>query len=279
MSFLKKLFGRKDKPGGQMQDNEIRDLVIRTLRTHAPNAIVAPNPNDDVSILYKLDSEGESEMNITNLANNLRVYPDLDKNTEIEKFVRTMVAAQQADGDLNRDNVFVVLRPDEYVNHINSLNKDGTDLPSKPFLGELQSVYMEDNPDAMRTVSYEEFEDQSLDDIHELAVNNLRPWLSKLVGQEAENLFCMYTIEDNGYLISGMVHIKGYWDFLEDRHGKKFLFAIPRKDQFFVFNFDHPNAISVASDMIQATWDDNFNLLSPQIYVRSDGKNEVFKAS
>ena len=89
----------------------------------------------------------------------------------------------------------------------------------------------------------------------------------------------MYTVEENTYLISSMVFLEEFWAFLENRHGKHFLFAIPRKDQFFVFNTDNSNAMEAATRMVQATWEDDFNLMSPFIYVRSEGTNKVYKAS
>lgn len=280
MSFFKKLFGGSKKPQlSEMSDAAFRDYVIATIKRHFPSTIARANPEDVRGIRFKTDDGEEAEMNLHNLIQHVRAYPEDDGEMEVEKFLNAMIFAQITERELNDSNIVVVLRPEDYVAHINSLNEDTGGFPSKLYLQDLHAVYMEDNPDAMRTLTYDDFGDRTLDDIHTLAVENVRPWLSNIVGQDAEGVFSMYTVEENTYLISSMVFLEEFWTLLENRHGKHFLFAIPRKDQFFVFSTKNPNAMEAATRMVQATWEDDFNLLSPLIYIRSGGANQVYKAS
>lgn len=280
MSFFKKLFGGRQKPSfSKMSDVEFRNHVIAIIKRQSPSTTADPDPEDVRTILFETEDSESARMNIHNLLNHIRAYPEDDAEAEIEKFVNAMIFAQVTDRVLNDSNIVVVLRPEDYVAHINGMQEDGSELPTQLYLENLHAVYMEDNPDAMRTLTYDDFDDRSLDDIHKIAVENVRAWLSSIVGQDAEDVFSMYSVENNGYLISSMVFLDEFWALLENRHGKHFLFAIPRKDQFFVFNTENPNAMEAATRMIQATWEDDFNLMSPLVYERSNGTNRAFKTS
>lgn len=280
MSFFKKLFGGgKGSRLTEMNDHEFRNYVIDAIKNHTPGTKADPDPDDVRGINFETDDGESGRMSIHNLINHVRAYPEEDAQTVVGNFVNGMIYARTTETDLNDANIVVVLRPEEYVAHVNGLNEDGSVLPTRLYLADLHAVYMEDSPDAMRSLYSDDFGDRTLEEIHALAVENVRPWFSNIVGQEAEGVFCMYTIEENSFLISSMVFLDEFWKLLEERHGDHFLFAIPRKDQFFVFNADNPDAMDVATNIIQVTWEDDFNLMSPLIYVRSKGQNGIFKAS
>jgi hypothetical protein len=52
------------------------------------------------------------------------------------------------------------------------------------------------------------------------------------------------------------------------------LIALPRKDQLFLFD-DKPEFHAGVRRLIDVTFQDNFNLLSPQLYARRNGKIEA----
>jgi len=272
MSFLKKLFGSKNKPDDVgLTNGEFRQKVLDVLSKQYPDIDAIPS-QEDVSVILI----GEGYADVTNLAAHARSYPQEDVTESIHNFVQTLVQTFDPSLGFKTEEIVVVLRPQEYIDHIQSIRAK---IISFPWVGDLHAVYMEDTPTAMRALDTEILKENSQEDIHKMALDNIRPWMAKLWSEDPASPICLYNVTDNTFLITGMVFLDEFWSYLESRHGKEFLFAYPRKDQLFVFNTSHPDALDFAQKMIKVTWEENFNLLTPMVFRRRDGQIEVVKAN
>lgn len=272
MSFIRKLLGRKnDQHGSGLSNEEVRKRVLERLFQIAPNIDALPSEEDDAVILI-----GEGYADVTNLAGHIRAYPDEDISEIIENFTQTFARTFDPSSDINTEEIVLVLRPKDYIDHIKSIQAE---VISFHWAGDLHAIYMEDKPTAMRTLDAEILEERSQEDIFRIAIDNVRPWMDKLWSEDPASPTCLYNVTENTFLISSMVFLDEFWVHLEKNHGDEFLFAFPRKDQLFVFDLKRPDAMDIALKMIQVTWEDNFNLMSPFVFRRRDGQVEVVKAN
>jgi len=278
MSFFKKLFGKK-KPvqsAGNLDNNHIRKLVFEAVRKLDPDMPLRLAEDNDTTIYTGEGDDQTSHMDIGNLAAHLRAYPDDDVQETVERFARTALLSNTESEEIDDSCVMVALRPDEYVDHIKNL---GAEIMSKPFMGDLHIVYFYDTPDAMRTLSQSDMGERTMDETHEIALSNIRDWFPRLVSDDSQKVFHLYYVDENNLLTSSMVLLDEFWEYLEERHGPEFLFALPRKDQFFVVEPSNPEQMDVAKWLINATWEDGFNLMSPLVHKRAGGKIEPVKAN
>jgi len=280
MSFFKKLFGGKVQVGGEISDEQIRQLVLNAVKKIDPNIDMRPSPDDPSLILMNSGNEQEGYISIGNLSAHIRAYPDQDSSEEIEHFANAVIYSQQEPEDVDLNKVYPLLRPTEYVEQFSTaIENPDNEFLTTPLIGDLHVVFMEDSPEAMRGLTKGDLNDFEKLDLRKLSIENVKQWLPSLFCDDSLPGIFMYSIEDNGYLISGMMLLDEFWEILEEKHGPNFLFALPRKDQFFVFDPNQTNALDIGKRMVQVTWEDNFNLVSPLIFKRTNGSIEVVKAS
>ncbi len=272
MSFLSKVFGRKKVSSVNSATNaDIRSRILTELDRALEDVELIADPDDDAIIRFRGEEWKDAQIDVTNIAGNIRAYPEEDHEELVQRFVRGIVAANLQEKSLDLDLVLPVLRPTDYIEHIRAM---GTELASTPILGSLHCVYMEDNPDAMRPVMDNELGETHVSDIHKRSLKNIKPWLGKLV-QESHDSFYLYYVEDNPFLITGLTLVDEFWSHVEKTHGPDFLFILPRKDQMFVLSPEGENPKELAIRLNQVTWEDNFNLLSSEVYHRIDGEMVV----
>ncbi len=280
MSFLKKLLGRKRSGPATSElpiDATLRERVIHELRQNCPQLEFSADA-DDPAIICASDNKAElARLDITNLAGQIRAYNEIDIDASVSRYIKAFAGSQSQDAILTRDKVYPALRSADYIEQVKTQNPD---ILSAPFHGDLHILYMADNPDSLQALSLRDLETATID-VHsakalgELALQNLQKQLPRLVCDSSQQVMHLYYVRDNPLLTSGMALLPEFWQILKRRHGSEFLFALPRKDQLFVFEPSFHKQMTAAKMLVNATWDDNFNLLSPMTFKWVDGDIEV----
>ena len=245
---------------------EFRELVVAALKRQPGVESAVVDPSDPAKINTKIgDTDVTSD--VTNIFGYLNAYPDEDAEAAIDRFVRALTDAHLAKA--SEDNLVAVLRTVEYVDQLKS---PGMELLYEPLVGVLAILYMADLPDSLSPVTPKDFPDRTLSDLRGIALNNVKKWLPKIVSDGEVGSVYLYYVEGNTMLSTSLVLLDEFWLSIKPQFPGDVLFALPRRDQLFVFDASNPQAQSVARLMIDATFKDGFNLLSDKIFERRNGK-------
>ena len=245
---------------------EFRELVVAALKRQPGVESAVVDPSDPAKINTKIgDTDVTSD--VTNIFGYLNAYPDEDAEAAIDRFVRALTDAHLAKA--SEDNLVAVLRTLEYVDQLKS---PGMELLYEPLVGELAILYMADLPDSLSPVAPKDFPDRTLSDLRGIALNNVKKWLPKIVSDGQLGIFYLYYVDGNTMLSTSLVLLDEFWLSIKSEFPGDVLFALPRRDQLFVFDASNPQAQSAARQMIDVTFKDGFNLLSDKIFERRNGK-------
>lgn len=245
---------------------EFREIVMAAVRSQPGVDVVSPSQDD--SAKFTIASGAMSGVvDVTNLFGHLSAYPSENSQMAIDRFVRSLAAF----GSKTRmdSNLVAVIRTRDYVN---DLNGRGLDVVHEALAADLVVVYMFDLPDAMSPATREELAGRDLPAIRTTALDNVKKWLPKVVSDGQLGAGVLYYVEDNTMLSTALILLEDFWKSVATRHPGNVLIALPRRDQLFVFDERDPSARTLARNLITLTFEDNFNLLSPNLYARRDGK-------
>jgi len=271
MSLLKALFGRKpviDPNNVRSHISVFRDAVISKAQELGSTFEFQAAP-EDTNIVYLLrDGEPAGSINMHNGYNDLLTYPEKDSEEGVLAFARIILMNEEDPADVMPKDIVLVLRPEEYV----TAARGQTDnILAEPLFGELYKFYMVDTPYALRGLGKDDAAALDDIDIENTALNNLRGNLTKLCADHSLNGISLFYIDDNTSLTSGLILLDAFWGGLDEDYQKDCYFSLPRKDQLFLFDINHPTALDNARRMVAATIKDDFNILSPQIFRRKNG--------
>jgi hypothetical protein len=240
-----------------------REFVMAALRKRAGVTAVVADPADQAK--FHFTAGGRSGIgDVTNLFGYVRSYPK-DFDVSVGRFLNSTTEALANAG--SDENIAAVIRTRDYV------SGGGASFLHEPLGADLVVVYMADRPDSMSPLSPKDVPGQDLASVHRIALNNLRRWLPKVVADNQFGFGTLYYVEGDTMLSPSLILSDDFWKSVARRFPKDVLIALPRKDQLFIFDDDgNPATRARVRRLIKVTLEDNFNLLSPQLYARRGGK-------
>jgi hypothetical protein len=279
MSFFGKLFGRPSTATSQ------RVSDIQTFRNHALIAArqsrldltFEADPDDPARLMISGTNGAEAYADVSNSFHHFQAYEEETLQENLSRFVATLRTLEASlitsePWVFSKEAIALVLRSDDYVQHC--LGK-GLDLITAPVAGDMHSMLMIDTPDAMQGLTRDKAKEFNDAQLFELGLNNTRKALEDVsVGEPLQGL-SLYTVESNSFLITGMIFLDEFWDKVEEKHGQDYYVLLPRKDQLFIVDSKSAAAREIALKIIQVTFEENFNLLSPYIYERKNEKLHI----
>lgn len=268
MSFLSKLFGQKPEPDSTIDITNFRDLVIAKAKAMGSSSEFQTDNNDGGRLIILRDGEVMGEANMLNAFNHLKAYPEENIDESVERIVAIILANENEDSPVSIEDVVIVLRPDEYID---AVREQSGKVVAEPFLGELNEFYMIDTPQAMRGLAPSDVTELASYDLREAALANVKKWLPNLASDKSINGTSLYYIEDNAFLTTSLVLLDEFWEIIDAEYPNGCIFALPRKDQLFIFDINDVNAMQLATNMVRVTFEDDFNLLSSQLFSRRNG--------
>lgn len=252
---------------GFTNDNEnllrFRAEVITALQKERPQRTFTPDPADPARIL-----SGPHTMDVTNIFNKVRAYPEDPKDEIIADFVTAIIGTMGPLDEFRLEELVTVLRSTGYVDH---LRGTGITLVTKPIASDVHAVVMRNTPRTFMTIEPENFPNKSRDELYEIGMQNTTELLPDLASDHQDN-FSLYYLDGEYDLTNSLALMPEFWAIVRARFGDDFIFAIPRRDQLFVFDAKRSNSKASAISLIQATFAQNHNLLSPQVFELDNGK-------
>ena len=248
---------------GQFRDvAEFRQHIMAILKDRNLAENLVADPADPAA--FKMTAHGEeSSVNVTNVFGYITAYPEENSAEIVDRFVRSIT--DDHDKPVSDEEIVAVLRTRDYVDQM------GPEILREPLGADLTILYMADRPDAMEPLSKDQLPGKSLADVRRVALSNIRKWLPKVVANNDLGDGALYYVEGNTMLSTSLILLDDFWKSVAGRFPGDVLIALPRKDQLFVFD-DNAKTRAGARRLIDATIEENFNLLSPQLYARRGGK-------
>ncbi|MBP8233675.1 DUF1444 family protein [Rhizorhabdus sp.] len=244
---------------------ELREAVMAAARAAPGVTKVVADPDNAAQFTSTIDGETVTS-DVTNLFAFLSSHPDDNPDEAIARFVRSM--AESLGAAITDDIIVPVVRTRDYVEDADG---GGKTIFHEPFGADLITVYMADRPDSMAAIGVKDLPNRSLEDIRKTALSNLRKSLAKLVEDDELGFGMLYYVDDNPMLSPSLLLLDEFWQSIAARFSGDVLIALPRKDQLFLFE-DDPRHAAAARRLIELTIEENFNLLTPQLYARRKGK-------
>lgn len=252
-----------------------RDKVIAAAKAEGAASSFTLDENDPYHITITHDGSS-ADIYLENIFNYFLAYPEeegLDGTIETVTFLIHSFEKNKIEHTVSHENIVIVLRDDTYVEQLKNYSKDAADqMFIRPFAGNLNEFLMVDSPEALAALNRADVVDISDDEVRKIAMDNIRPFLSKLVIDDSLPNIRLYYVDGNTFLTPSMILLDEFWDALSADYPNGILFALPRKDQLFTVDAGLPNARQMLSTMVTITFEENVNLLSTQIFTYKEGK-------
>jgi uncharacterized protein YtpQ (UPF0354 family) len=262
----------KAKPRSFSDVAKLRAYVIAALRKRPNVSSIVEDPADPAK--FKMVAGGLPSTNtVQNLFYYLKANPEDDADQLIQRFLNTLTVDDKK--PIGESNLVVVIRDRRYLD---DMLKMGVNNLYEPVGADLVAMYMADQPDSMQQVRVEDFPGKDLAHLRKIALANVRHWLPKVeADSKTFGAGVFYSVDGNPMLSTSLILLDEFWASVAKRFPGDVLIALPRKDQLFIFNEGDAAFRAGIRRLIAATFEDNFNLLSPKLYARRSGKIvEVF---
>lgn len=246
---------------------ELRDHIVAALKRRPGVDEVTPNPINPAEFEVVM-GDWSSVGDVRNIFGYLQAYPEEDATPIIGRFIASIIEAK--DVVVKDESIVAVIRKREYVE---SMPDAGADILHEPFGADLVILYMSDLPSAMVPIDKEALPGRDVASVRATALANLHKWLPKVVTDDTMKVGNLYSVEENPMLSPSLLLLDDFWKSIAPRFPGDVLIALPRRDQLFIFDDDgDPRSRARVRALIDVTIEENFNLLSPMLYARRNGK-------
>ena len=258
-----------------------KEMVVATAKEQGAKSTFTFN-DDDPFHLTVSHAGSKADLYLENVYHYFAANPEedgLDGTIDILTFLIHNFEKQSAvDADdqkeIDHNDIVVVLRHDNYIDQIISYGpKALAQVIYQPVVGDLNEIMMLDSPETMSVLNRGNLTDLSDEAVRRIALDNVRAYLPKLVIDDSSLAdINLYYIENNPFLTSSVILIDEFWDIVTAKHPNGVFFALPRKDQLFIIDASKNDAESKLKHLIDVTFEENFHLLSRQVFTYKDGK-------
>lgn len=244
---------------------ELREAVMAAARAAPGVTKVVADPDNAAQFTATIGQDTVTS-DVTNLFGYLSANPDENADEAIARFVRSM--SEGLSKAISDDIIVPVVRTRDYVEDAARREQE---LLHEPIGADLVIVYMADRPDSVVPIGIKDLPGRALEDVRKTALANLRKSLPKMVEDDSLGFGMLYYVDDNPMLSPSLLLLDEFWQSIAARFPGDLLIALPRKDQLFLFD-DDPEHATGARRLIEITIEEDFNLLTPQLYARRGGR-------
>jgi hypothetical protein len=236
---------------------DLREIVIERISQIAPSIeLLEVDSTDPAKFTVKI-SGNDVTADVTNIFNSLRADPDQNEMDLIDRFARILLPMN----DPKIGNLVTLIRTPGYVDQ---LGKDS--VISEAVVGDLIKLVMQDTPDSLATVPPDTFPNKSKSDLMELGTANVLKTLPNLIFDYSLPPIVLCYVDGNPGLTSGLLLTDNFWSVVGQKVSDDIYVALPRRDQVFLIDSKVPDAQSLMKSMINATFEDDFFLMSDLLY-------------
>ncbi|MES0044826.1 hypothetical protein [Mesorhizobium sp. M0091] len=257
----------------------LRVEVISRLKADSRVKQAIPNPADPARLdVTRVGSTGKDihlQVDVTNLLGRIRDLPAGEAETEIERFLTTLVLSDSESG-FQADLLIANIRQRE---HLDAFKGDGTEPDKGPafetLAGDVVILYQIDNEDSLASVRLDDVGDRSLAQLRQLALENINKQITKVKQERILDGISIFTVEGDEAISPALLLTEKFWATLGPQFPNGVFIAIPKRDAIVVVDKRLPNAVQFARSFIDKVFKTEPDLLSEYIFERRDGKLQV----
>ena len=269
MKFLRTIFGKSNAADGgtKVSLSDFRDAVLEELKEQAPELSIEKDEGDVALINIKSPDGIEGQSNMTNFHKELALF-DGTLEDAIQKVIEGVLIAVRPAPPAALSDLLPLIRSAAYLG--NASNETSQKI-SRPFCGELLEICMVDSPSALRGMTKDDLDQLDTEAPLSVARENVRKLLPKTFRDNSLEFAVLFSIEDHAHLAPSLVLFDEFWANVDKDYPNGCIIALPRRDQLFLINLADPNAVENAQHLVKVTFEDNFNLLTSELYIRRAG--------
>jgi uncharacterized protein YtpQ (UPF0354 family) len=247
---------------------EVRKTVIEKARSYY-RGFDGFSLDDENPAKFTVTIDGEdTKCDITNLMGYLTLCSVEEGKVEIDKYVRIL----RLEIEPNEENLTAIIRTADYITNYTS---ETMSIVSEFLVGELSLIYAVENADMVMPLSQEDRMEKSDQELRAIALANIKKWLPEVNCEEALSPILLYNVKGNSLAIGSMILLDEFWTDVTEAVSSDVYFALPRRDQLFIVDAKVPQAVSAMREIIAATFEDGFALLSDKLFRRRNNKLEM----
>lgn len=275
MNFLKKLFNKNTSPADknsglddpQISLRDFRQHVFDKLQEQAPDLKLTKDETDVAIINVEAEDGMSGQCNLSNFYKDLTLF-DGSLDEAVQRVIDGVLAGVRPAKVVQPSDLLPLIRTPAYLGNASN---ETTQKISRPFHGELLEICMADLPTSLRGLLDDDVEQLQLDAPLSVARENMRKLLPGIYRDNSLEFAALYSIKDHGFLSPSLVLFEEFWAIADKDYPNGCIIALPRRDQLFLIDLSDNNAVQNAQHLINVTYQDNFNLLTPQLFVRKAG--------
>ena len=256
-----------------------RDKVVAAAKAEGANSSFVLDPDDPYHMTITHDGSS-ADLYLENVFNYFLAYPEedgLDGTIETVTFLIHSFEKNKLEVTIDINHVVAVIRDDSYIEQVKNYSDDAAhQIFTRKIAGDLNAYLMVDSPETLAGLNRSDVTDISDETLWETALDNVRPYLSKIAMDDQLGHLRLYYVDGNTFLTPSLILLDEFWEAVSTDYPEGLLFALPRKDQLFTVDAAHPNAYAMIRTMVSITFEENVNLLSSEVYHYDAGEIKLF---
>lgn len=257
-----------------MSHKEFAKLYVDSLTKRYP--VVKFDLNEDLTITSK---KGELEFKhyTDNAFIAYKAEPDAI-NDIVRRYIASTTDLYEKQGIVNIENIIPVIKPNEYLDEINSLSKDGEAFPmlTEKYNDQLIIAYAEDSKNSIKYLTEDDLKMLSIskDSLKSIALRNFDKIIPNIQRQGDNELFM---ITAGGDYEASLILLSSIWTKENLPVDGEFIIAIPNRDMLLITGSKSKTGIAKIKEIVADSYKTGNYQVSDHLYKWTGGKFELYK--
>lgn len=257
-----------------LSEKEFAKVYLDSLSKKYPT--VSFELNSDLTITSK-KGDLDYQYHIDNGYIAYKAEPD-SINVIISRYVASTTDLYVDQKAVNMESVIPVIKPIEYLEEINSLNKDGKSFPmiTEKYNDQLVIAYAEDSKNSIKYLTEGDFKSlsMSMDTLKAIALRNFDKIIPNIQRQGDNGLFM---ITAGGDYEASLILLSSIWTKENFPVDGEFIVAIPNRDMLLITGSKNKNGINKIREIVADAYKTGNYQVSDHLYKWTGKKFEMYE--
>lgn len=257
-----------------LTEKEFAEVYLDSLSKKYPSVKFEINP--DLTITSK-KSDFEYKHFIDNAFIAYKAEPD-SINYIISRYVATTADLYENQKAVAVENIVPVIKPIEYLNEINSLNKNGKSFPmiTEKYNDQLIITYAQDSKNSIKYLTEDDFKTLSFsaDTLKSIALRNLDKIIPRIQIQGDNGL---YMVTAGGNYEASLILLSSLWTKENFPVDGNYIIAIPNRDMLMITGSKNKTGIAKIKEIVADSYKTGNYQVSDHLYIWTGNKFEKYE--
>jgi uncharacterized protein YtpQ (UPF0354 family) len=199
-------------------------------------------------------------------------------NDIINRYVASTTDLYEGRKTVNIENVVPVIKPIEYLDEINSLNKDGKSflMITEKYNDQLIIAYVEDSKNSIKYLTEDDFKALSIsvDTLNSIALRNFDRIIPNIQRQGNNGLFM---VTAGGDYEASLILLSSIWTKENFPVDGEFIIAIPNRDMLMVTGSKNKTGIAKIKEIVADSYSTGNYQISDRLYKWTGKRFEIYE--